>query len=322
MSKESRYAKQMQFEPLGREGQQRLLQSHVAIIGCGALGSAAAELLVRAGVGTIHLADRDYVEMSNLHRQQLFTEADAEQMNPKVVAAYDRLKAIRSDIELMTYAEHVDAMLMEQLAAQCDLIIDATDNFETRLLINDAVYRQGVPWIYGTCVGSTGSVYPFLPDDREAPCFRCLLPTLPSVNATCDNAGIIAPAVQITAAYQCSEALKWLTGERKAMRRKMLHFDVWNSGQMEIGIRRMKNGQCMTCGEDPAFPSLSRDHADKSAILCGRNAVQLMPGAGRKVTLEEAERLAQKLKLKHKRTPYYMELHYEGKRWICSSKDD
>ena len=311
----TRYSRQMLYPPIGRDGQQRLSEARVAIIGCGALGSASAEMLVRAGIGTVHLADRDVVELSNLQRQQLYTEADALEMRPKAVAAAERLLAIRSDVTLVTYVEHVDAELMLTIARQCDIIIDATDNFETRYMINDIAYKQEIPWVYGACVGSSGSVFAFVPG--ESACFRCVLPSLPSMNATCDTAGIIAPAVQAVAAYQCAEALKWLTGNRPALRQKMLHVDMWNGGHLEVGLQRLKHEGCPTCGSHPEYPALTaRRESGQYAVLCGRDAVQITPSAERQLTLDEAELLAERLDTEYRRTPYFVEMKVEAVRLI------
>lgn len=250
--------------------------------------------MVRAGVGTIHIADRDYVELSNIQRQQLFTEEDAEEMLPKVVAAEKRLKSINSSVVLHTYLQNVDHLLIEYFATRVDVIIDATDNFETRLLINDAAYKHNIPWIYGACVGSSGVVFPFIP--KQTACFRCLLPVLPTVNETCDTVGIISPAVQITAATQSSEVLKLLTGNLKAVRTKVHHFDCWNNTFLDIGISKVKNETCETCSEHATFPSLERDQQSQYAVLCGRDAVQVLPSPGRKVTLQDAEKIAKNIK--------------------------
>ena len=216
---ENRYSRQTLFKPIGEEGQKRIRESKVLLIGCGALGTAISETLVRAGVGKLILADRDYVEPSNLQRQQLFTEQDAIDGTPKVVAAARQLTAIRSDVQIHTILDHIDGPLIEELVQDVDLILDATDNFETRLLMNDIAWKAGIPWIYGACVGSLSTIYPFVPG--QSACFRCLLPVLPAVNETCDTVGIIAPAVQITAAHQSAEAEKWLSGHKKAMSPKM-----------------------------------------------------------------------------------------------------
>lgn len=309
-----RYSRQILFKPIGYDGQNRLSEAKVVIIGCGALGTASAEMLVRAGIGTLHMADQDVVEYSNLQRQQLFTEADAEAMIPKVVAAERRLFEIRSDVKLYTYFEHVDSGLMDTLAREADIIIDATDNFETRLLINDAAHKHGIPWIYGACVSSTGMVFAFVPGITA--CFRCLLPVLPMMNATCDTVGIIAPAVQTTASYQCAEALKWLTGNHDTLRKKVYYFDIWQGEQLDIGISRIQHEQCETCGSNPVYPSLHSAIRHKYSVLCGRDAVQIVEDRERRLSLEEVEELANRLDLPYKRTPFFIELHTDGHRLV------
>ncbi|OWA37488.1 thiamine biosynthesis protein ThiF [Saccharibacillus sp. O16] len=309
-----RYSRQILFGPIGGDGQRRLAEASVAIVGCGALGSAIAETLTRAGVGELHLVDRDYVEWSNLQRQQLFVESDAEQMLPKVEAARLRLLKIRSDLALHTHFEDLDASLIRNLASKCSLIMDATDNFETRLLINDAALEAGIPWIYGACVGSSGSVFPFVPD-RSA-CFRCLLPTLPAVNDTCDTAGIIAPAVQMTAALQCAEALKWLSGNREALLTKIHHFDLWNGSRLDTGIARIRQTDCPSCGPEPSYPALARTNRSAYAALCGRDTVQVLPDRERPVSLDDAERMARRLGEPFRRTPHFVEFHALGARFI------
>lgn len=310
----NRYSRQELFKPIGITGQQALSQSVVSIIGCGALGSAIAETLARAGVGEIHLVDRDYVELSNLQRQQLFTEKDAEHMMPKVEAAKNRLKAIRSDLKLHTYLAHLDGPLMEKIADASTVVMDATDNFETRLLINDVSVKHHIPWIYGACVGSSGVVFPFIPG--ETACFRCLLPVLPTLNETCDTAGIIPTAVQITAALQCTEALKWMSGNRDSMRKKVHHFNLWDNSQWDIGVSRIQNEACETCGPEPVFPALHNDKSGTYAVLCGRQAVQVLPDPKRRVGLADAESIGQRLDAQTRRTPYFVELKVFGKRAV------
>ncbi|MDP1509273.1 ThiF family adenylyltransferase [Paenibacillus sp. CMAA1739] len=302
-----RYSRQILFRPIGSEGQRNLSEAVVTIIGCGALGSAIAETLVRAGVGEIHLVDRDYVETSNLQRQQLFTEQDAAQMLPKVTAAEKRLKAIREDVRLYTYLDSLDAGLAQELAGKSTLLMDATDNFETRLLINDAALKAEIPWIYGACVGSTGVVFPFVPG--KSACFRCLLPSLPAINQTCDTAGIISPAVQVTAALQSAEAMKWLSGKRDQMRSKVHLFDLWENTQMDIGISRIHNPDCPTCGEQPVFPALTAPHRSAYAALCGRDVVQVLPDPHRPITLDDAEKMGRLIAEHVKRTPYFVEFY-------------
>lgn len=303
---ENRYSRQTLFRPIGNKGQQRLAEATVTVIGCGALGSAIAETLVRAGVGYLHLVDRDIVEASNLQRQQLFSERHALEMIPKVAAAEERLREIRSDAKITIYMDHADGMLLEDLALRSDVIMDATDNFETRLAINDVSHKTKRPWIYGACVGSAGVVFPFVPG-RSA-CFRCLLPVLPSLNETCDTVGVIAPAVQVTAALQCAEALKILTGNEKDLMGKVHHFDLWNGTRVDAGVSRIKNPHCETCGESPIYPALSAEEQTKAAVLCGRNAVQMMPSSGRKISLEDAERAGRAAQAAVRVTPYFVEI--------------
>ncbi|RNF41167.1 ThiF family adenylyltransferase [Planococcus salinus] len=309
-----RYSRQTIFKPIGPAGQQQISEAIVTVIGCGALGSAIAETLTRAGVGEIHLVDRDYVEMSNLQRQQLFTEQNAESMEPKVAAAEKRLKAIRSDVDLFTYLDNVSPTLMERLASISTLIMDATDNFETRLLINDAAAKYGKPWIYGACVGGSGVVFPFIPG--ASACFRCLLPVLPAANETCDIAGIISPAVQVTAALQCAEALKWMTGNKENMRKKVHHFNLWENEQADIGISRIKNEDCETCGKQPVFPELASAVNHSYAVLCGRDAVQVLPDPKRPITLDDAEKIGVRLNAAMKRTPYFVEMQVFDRRLV------
>ncbi|MFD1175922.1 ThiF family adenylyltransferase [Paenibacillus puldeungensis] len=311
-----RYSRQIRFAPIGPSGQLRLAESVVTVIGCGALGSAIAETLVRAGIGELHLVDRDFVEHSNLQRQQLFTEQDADEMLPKVSAAERRLRAIRSDVRLHTYLDDLDAPLAEQLAEKSMLLMDATDNFETRLLINDAAAKARIPWIYGACVGSAGVVFPFIPG--ESACFRCLLPSLPPVNQTCDTAGIISPAVQVTAALQCTEALKWLSGNRAAIRHKIHYFDLWQNTQMDIGISKIRNADCATCGEHPTYPSISASRSRSLAFstLCGRDVVQVLPDPARPISLDDAENIGRRAANQMRRTPFFVELQVFNHRMI------
>lgn len=311
---DNRYVRQTIFEPIGKQGQRKLSQSTVTIIGCGALGTANAESLVRAGIGKINLVDHDYVELSNLHRQQLFTEQDVHQMTPKVVAAKERLLAIRSDIELSIYMQYADPVLMERLTKESDIIIDATDNFETRLVINDAAYKYKIPWIYGACVGSTGAVFPFIPP--KDPCFRCLLPVLPSFNETCDTAGIISPTVQVVAAIQSAETLKLLTDNHKSVRKRVFHFDVWNNNQLEIGISQIKQPHCKTCSDQPTYPSLFIEEQQRFRLLCGGNTIQVLPGNKRNVTLDEIKVITEKEGLLVKATPYFVMFLYKKYRMI------
>lgn len=309
-----RYSRQTLFSPIGDGGQEKISKSTVLIIGCGALGTAISETLVRAGVKKLILADRDYVEASNLQRQQLFTEQDALEKTPKVVAAKRRLQEVRSDVEIEVVLDHVDGEKMNALSVGVDLLLDATDNFETRLVMNDIAWKKKLPWIYGACVGSTSMSYSFIPG--KTPCFQCLLPALPAVNETCDTSGIIAPAVQITASHQSAEALKWLSGNHQAMRTKMLTYDCWYNTSVEMGLSRLQKDTCPTCGENPSYPALQKEEEISFAVLCGRNTVQVIPEKNRSLTLSEVEAVAKQLNKKYKKTPYFVEMKMNGYRSI------
>ncbi|MBD1381891.1 thiazole biosynthesis adenylyltransferase ThiF [Metabacillus arenae] len=284
-----RYSRQILFSSIGEIGQKKIRNSHILIIGAGALGSASAEMLTRAGIGKITMADRDYVEWSNLQRQQLYTEEDAENRLPKAIAAKQRLKAVNSEVEIESVVEDITAQSIELLLKDhCDLIIDATDNFETRLLINDAAQKYKIPWIYGGCVGSYGLTFTILPG--ETPCLACMLNHLPADGMTCDTVGIISPAVQMVASYQTAEALKWITGNHEQMRRKLLSFDVWTNQFTQISIDSMKKKDCPSCGESPTYPNLSFENMTKTAVLCGRDTVQIRPGQKREISFELLEK--------------------------------
>lgn len=303
MEREDRYSRQERFTPFGKEGQLRLRKSHVLVLGAGALGSAVAETLVRAGVGHVTIVDRDYVEWSNLQRQQLFTEQDAIDRLPKAVAAAKRLSAINSDGIVDGIVMDVRAQELAVLSQGVDLMMDATDNFGTRLILNDIGFKHGIPWIYGGCVGSSGMSYTFLPG--ETPCLNCLLGTIPLGGDTCDINGILPQAVQMVAAHQTMEAMKLLSGHRHVLRKKMLSFDLWHNERVEFGVDRAKKSDCPTCGEHPNYPYLTAEHADKSEVLCGRDTVQIRPARPLQLQLDEmAERLNKLHQGKATVTPY------------------
>ncbi|WP_082341554.1 ThiF family adenylyltransferase [Paenibacillus solani] len=303
VERKHRYSRQERFTPFGEEGQQRLRHSHVLVLGAGALGSATAETLVRAGVRHVTIVDRDYVEWSNLQRQQLFTEQDAMDRLPKAVAAAKRLSEINSDCLVNGIVMDVRAGELTTLSAGVDLMMDATDNFETRLIMNDVGFKLGIPWIYGGCVGSSGMSYTFLPG--ETPCLNCLLGTIPMGGDTCDINGILPQAVQMVAAHQTMEAMKLLSGNRQALRKKMLTFDLWRNERVEFGVERAKKQGCPTCGEHPEYPYLTATNSGKSEVLCGRDTVQIRPARPMNIDLKEmADRLN---KLPHGKatvTPY------------------
>ncbi len=264
-----KYSRQQLFVPIGLEGQKKIRQKHVLIVGAGALGSGNAEMLVRAGVGKLTIIDRDYVEFSNLQRQQLYTEQDAMQSLPKAIAAKKRLEEINSDVEIFAYVMDASPLLLEPLLENVDVIVDATDNFDTRMLINDLSQKYSIPWVYGACVGSYGMTYTIT---ENAPCMHCLLTVLPMNGMTCDTAGVIAPSVAIVVAYQTTEVLKLLI-EDSEVRKTFITFDVWTGQHTAIKVSKMKKTTCPSCGEQPTYPFLSSQ--PNVAVLCGRNTVQV-----------------------------------------------
>ncbi|WP_160719436.1 thiazole biosynthesis adenylyltransferase ThiF [Bacillus sp. USDA818B3_A] len=271
----NRYSRQELFPPIGKAGQEKISASHVLIIGAGALGSANAEALVRAGVGRLTIVDRDYVEWSNLQRQQLYTEDDAKKRLPKVIAAKRRLTAINSLTAIDAVIADASVLELEEWAENVDLIIDATDNFETRMMINDVSQKHGVPWIYGACVGSYGISYTIIPE--KTPCLSCLLDTVPLGGLTCDTAGIISPAVNMVVSYQISEALKILVGDLDSLRNKLVSFDLWKNQHSAINVEKLRKEACPSCGESRSYPYLSFENQTKTAVLCGRDSVQIRP---------------------------------------------
>lgn len=290
---ESRYRKQTLFAPLGEEGQARIQRGRVLVVGCGALGSVIAETLVRAGVGFVRIVDRDFVELSNLQRQVLFDERDVAERLPKAVAASRKLAVINSGVTVEALVADVRADNVAELVRGIDVILDGTDNFETRLLINDASLEFNIPWVNGGCVGSHGQVMTIIPG--QTPCFRCLVEDVPEPGSseTCDTAGVIGPAVNIVASLQCVDALKLLAGKADEIAQVLTVIDVW-----EGTYRRLKVGDLRAKSHCPACQKGERawlrgERASQTAVLCGRNAVQVSPADRREVDLAEAaERLA------------------------------
>lgn len=290
-----RYSRQMMFAPIGREGQAVLEQKHVLIVGAGALGSANAESLVRSGVGTVSIIDRDYVEWSNLQRQQLYTEEDARMRLPKAVAAQRHLQQINSDVNVYAHVMDLNASNIRELVQGVDLIIDAGDNWSVRYLINDIAAQRRIPWIYGGCLGSYGVTYTIIPGNM--PCLACIMgedgernrgntlnvPATASStgplkeNGTCDLEGVIPSVVQMVVANQTCEALKLLTGNTAAMRGKLLSFDLWLNQFASIHVDRMKQPSCSSCGEHPTYPYLQTTNQERAAVLCGRDTVHIRP---------------------------------------------
>lgn len=271
----SRYSRQILFRGLGEPGQEALLASHAVIVGCGALGSFHAAALARAGVGRLTIIDRDYVEPSNLHRQWLFEERDAAESMPKAAAAERRLAAINSEIHVKAVIADLTAENATQLLSDADLILDGTDNFPTRYLLNDFAVSRSLPWIYGAAVGSYGIVMPVIPG-RTA-CLRCVYPEPPgAAQPTCETAGVLNAVVSAVASLQVADALKILSGQPGLVRPSITTLDVWEGGVRQIESPP-RDPDCPTCGRRE-FPFLE-ESGRVPAVLCGRNAVQIsQPG--------------------------------------------
>ena len=267
----SRYSRQIRFAPFGAEGQKNLAAATAVIVGCGALGTVQASLLARAGVGRLRLIDRDYVEESNLQRQILYTEEDARTGLPKAEAARRHLLAANSGVGIEALVADLNPADAEELLGGSDVILDGTDNFETRLLINDYAVREGIPWIYGAAVGSYGIAMPILPD--ESACFRCVYPEPPGgVQPTCETAGVLGPVTSMIGSIQAMEALKILAGRAASVRRKIFRADLWNGPVRETAMPE-RDPACPACGRREFAFLLGQHRAPVS--LCGRNAVQI-----------------------------------------------
>jgi adenylyltransferase/sulfurtransferase len=285
-----RYSRQILFSGIGKEGQRRLLQSRALIIGCGALGSAHAESLARAGVGKLRIVDRDFVEASNLQRQTMFTERDADERIPKAVAAANHIREINGDIEVDSEIADVNHSNVERLIDDCDVVLDGTDNFATRYLINDACVKHEINWIYGAAVGSYGVTMTIRP--HQTACLRCVFEEAPPAASapTCDTAGVIMPIISMVAAVQVTEALKLLTGQTEDLHGALLQFDVWRNEWRKINPGPPAP-DCQTCAMG-RFETLEAASGEFAAVLCGRNAVQISPAQASRLNFEElAERL-------------------------------
>jgi len=268
---EERYSRQALFAGIGAEGQQQILQSRVSIVGCGATGSVLASLLARAGVGSLRIIDRDYVEPSNLQRQMLFDETDAADSVPKAIAACRKIAQFNSQIVAEPHVSDLTPENADQLLGGVQLILDGTDNFETRYLINDYAVKNSLPWIYLAAVGSYALTMSIVPG--ETACLSCLFPEPPAgVVETCDTAGILNSAVNLGASVAATEALKLLSGARQQLRPTLLSHDLWLNQRAEIAADRLR-ADCHTCSQKDFvhLAGAGRPHI----TLCGRNSVQI-----------------------------------------------
>ncbi len=319
-----KYSRQILFQPIGAEGQEKLLRARLVIVGCGALGSAQANALVRAGIGALRIVDRDYVEESNLQRQTLFDEADAAENLPKAVAAERKLKRINSDVEVEGIVADADSRRVEELVTGSQVILDGTDNFETRYLLNDVALKLGIPWIYGAVVASYATTLTILPG-RTA-CLACVFPEPPQgMHPTCDTVGVIAPAVAWAAAVQATEALKILLGREEELHGSLLTYDVWENRFQQV--KPQFDPRCRACGARD-FVHLEGGGPTR-VTLCGRNSVQIHQRQPRTLDLAALKtRLAQfgpvranEYLLKCSLDPYELTVFPDGRAIVKGTQD-
>ena len=325
-SADERYSRQILFRGIGAEGQRKLASGRVAIVGCGATGSALATLLARAGVGTLRIIDRDYVEPSNLQRQSLFDERDAAESLPKAIAAAQKIAAFNSKIVVEPKVEDLAPGNIEALLEGMSLILDGTDNFETRYLLNDYAIDRSLPWIYSAAVGSYAVTLNVLPG--QTACLACLFPDSPrGMVETCETSGILNSAVNLVASIAATEALKVLVGGASAaqLRRTLLSFDVWSNEHAEISAAKPRPG-CRACGQRD-FVHLAGE-GRPHLTLCGRNSVQIHERQ-RPIDFAEMDRRLQPhgvvrhndFVLKFWREPYEMTLFPDGRAIIKGTTD-
>jgi molybdopterin/thiamine biosynthesis adenylyltransferase len=289
-----RYSRQMRFPGMGKAGQEKLLASRVTLCGCGALGTVLANTLVRAGVGFVRIVDRDFVESSNLQRQVLFDESDVTNNLPKAEAAATKLRQINSGVVIEAVVADIDRTNIENLCRDVDLILDGSDNFEVRYLINDLAVKTSKPWVYGGAVGSQGMSMTIIPG--ETPCLRCVFEAAPNPGdvGTCETTGVLGPTVSVVASFQAVEALKLLSGNATAINRELLVIDVWENTHRRVKVAPLKGrkGECPCCARRN-FEWLDGAHGTQTTTLCGRNAVQV---SHRTASAIDFEQLAATLK--------------------------
>lgn len=280
-----RYSRQVRFAGIGAAGQQRLQAARVVLCGCGALGTVLAETLVRAGVGYLRIIDRDFVELSNLQRQVLFDEQDVAAQLPKVVAATEKLRRINSSVVIEPIVTDISHQNVLELFQDVDLVLDGTDNFETRFLINDAALELGLPWVYGGCIGSHGQTMTVIPG--QTACLRCLIesPPEPGTAETCDTAGVLGPAIQVVASLEAVAALKLLTGQAASIAPVLTIVDVWDGTWRTVDVSQLRSqANCPSCVQGERR-WLHGTAAALTTVLCGRNAVQVTPAAQSRLEL-------------------------------------
>lgn len=307
----SRYSRQIRFPEIGVQGQQQLSKSTALLVGCGALGSMIATTLCRAGVGTLRIVDRDFLETSNLQRQFLFSEKDVASGLPKAIAAKQRLNEINSNVHIEAHVEDVDANNIRSLADGVDVIVDGTDNFETRFLINDVSISENVPWVYGGCLGADGQSMTIIP--RSSACLNCLMldgPPPPGTSDTCDSFGVLGPIIGTIASIQAMEAIKILSGNSDAVSKNLTIVGLWSNQFRTMDVSNLRDKvDCPTCKHNK-FEWLSGQRGSQTAIMCGRNAVQLSFAERQPIDLDSlAERLRPLGKVEQ--NPFLLRFHVE-----------
>jgi len=307
---EVRYSRQHLFPSIGKKGQEKLGQSRVAIVGIGALGTALANHMVRSGIGYVRIIDRDFVEYSNLQRQILFDEKDAELSIPKAVAAKDKLNLINSSITIDAHVTDLTWKNAEELLADVDLILDGSDNFEVRYLINDVSVKYNIPWIYGGAVSSRGMTFTVIPN--LTPCLRCIFPEAPAPGTihTCDTAGVIGPIIQVVAAYQATEALKLLLADNEHLSTSLQNFELWQNEYFDINVKNAKNKDCPVCAHHQYEYLHPKNKAERVISLCGRDTTQISSADNVQLNLVQ---LAEKLKTvgRVEETPFLLRFYVD-----------
>jgi molybdopterin/thiamine biosynthesis adenylyltransferase len=271
-----RYSRQILFQHIDGNRQKKLINSTVLLIGCGALGTVSSSYLVRAGIGQLKIIDRDFIEENNLQRQILFDEDDILENLPKAVAAQKKLQRINSNVKVEGIVTDINYSNIEELTKDVDIIIDGTDNFETRFLVNDYCVKNSIPWVYGACIGSRGVLMNIIPS--MTPCLRCVFETMPQIGSfpTCDTAGVIGPIAGIIASFQVTEAIKILTGNYASVNKSLLEIDVWETNFRQIDISELKDtNNCPTC-KLHNYEFLKAEAGIMTTLLCGKNAIQVM----------------------------------------------
>ena len=324
-----RYSRQVLFSGIGVQGQKAIMGKNVVLVGCGALGCTSANLLVRSGISCLKIIDRDFIEESNLQRQSLFDEDDIKQNLPKAFAAQKKLQKVNSHIQIESVVVDLNPSNIEILLEMADVVIDGTDNFETRFLINDYCVKEKIPWIYGACIGSTGISTNIIPS--KTPCLRCLLENIPpsGTTETCDTQGVIAPIASVIASIQVAEALKILSNNVNALSEDLVKIDLWRNEITRIHVSTSDvNADCMTCKQHN-YEFLNKKKYTMTTSLCGRNAVQILNLNGSKLNLPGLASLLEKVGdvsfnsflLRLKLDKYEMTVFPDGRSIISGTND-